>query len=83
MAKPRLAATVKKSVRPAGFQMVALDQLTAHPGNANVMPDELLEKLKGHIARSGRYPALVVRSLGFPGEIGVQRGAWRNSWHST
>ena len=64
MAKPRLAATAKKLTQPPGFQMVGVDQLTAHPGNANVMSAELLEKLKGHIARSGRYPALVVRSLG-------------------
>lgn len=47
-----------------GFEMVAVDRLIAHPLNANVMPVELLKKLKGHISRSGRYPALVVRSLG-------------------
>ena len=47
-----------------GFEMVAADRLIAHPLNANVMPAHLLKKLKGHIGRSGRYPALVVRSLG-------------------
>jgi len=64
MAKPKLAASPKKLAQPNGFQMADADQLIAHPGNANVMPAEFLEKLKGHIARSGRYPALVVRSLG-------------------
>ncbi len=47
-----------------GFEMAEVDRLIAHPLNANVMPAELLKKLKGHIGRSGRYPALVVRSLG-------------------
>jgi len=46
------------------FEMAEVDKLVAHPLNANVMPAELLKKLKGHIGRSGRYPALVVRSLG-------------------
>ena len=49
---------------PGGFELADVDRLIAHPGNANVMSAELLEKLKGHIARNGRYPALVVRSLG-------------------
>ena len=72
MAKPELAASRKELAQPNGFQIVDADQLIAHPGNANVMSAELLEKLKGHIARSGRYPALIVRSLGnsqrFPDE---------------
>jgi ParB-like chromosome segregation protein Spo0J len=41
--------------------MIALDDLVAHPLNANVMPEELREKLKAHIRRTGRYPFLVVR----------------------
>jgi len=41
--------------------MVPLDDLVAHPLNANVMPDDLREKLKAHIKRTGRYPFLVVR----------------------
>jgi ParB-like chromosome segregation protein Spo0J len=41
--------------------MVPLDQLRPHPLNANVMPEELREKLKAHIRRTGRYPFLVVR----------------------
>ena len=54
--------------------MVETERLIGHLLNANVMADELLEKLKGHIGRSGRYPALVVRSLSnsqrLAGEVG-------------
>jgi len=42
-------------------QMIPLDDLVAHPLNANVMPPDLSEKLKAHIKRTGRYPFLVVR----------------------
>ncbi len=42
---------------------IALEQLRAHPLNSNVMAEELVEKLAGHIGRSGRYPALVVRPV--------------------
>ena len=41
--------------------MCPLDDLIAHPLNANVMPEDLREKLKAHIRRTGRYPFLVVR----------------------
>lgn len=44
-----------------GARMIPLDQLIAHPLNANVMSEELREKLRAHIKRSGRYPFLVVR----------------------
>jgi len=44
-----------------GARMIALDALTAHPLNSNVMPDDLREKLRAHIKRTGRYPFLVVR----------------------
>ena len=44
-----------------GTRMVPLDDLLAHPLNANVMSEELREKLKAHIRRTGRYPFLVVR----------------------
>jgi len=44
-----------------GTRMVPLDDLLPHPLNANVMPDDLREKLKAHIRRTGRYPFLVVR----------------------
>jgi ParB family chromosome partitioning protein len=41
--------------------MVPLDDLLPHPLNANVMPEDLQEKLRAHIRRTGRYPFLVVR----------------------
>ncbi len=44
-----------------GARMVPLDHLLPHPLNANVMSDELREKLRAHIKRTGRYPFLVVR----------------------
>ncbi len=44
-----------------GARMVPLDQLRPHPLNANVMSDELREKLRVHIGRTGRYPFVVVR----------------------
>src|SRR5262245_64295059 len=44
-----------------GTRMIPLDDLVAHPLNANVMPDDLRAKLKAHIRRTGRYPFLVVR----------------------
>jgi ParB-like chromosome segregation protein Spo0J len=44
-----------------GTKLVPLDDLVPHPLNANVMPEELREKLKAHIRRTGRYPFLVVR----------------------
>ncbi len=44
-----------------GAQMVPLECLTPHPLNANVLPDDIREKLKTHIKRTGRYPFIVVR----------------------
>ncbi len=44
-----------------GARMIPLDHLLPHPLNANVMSDELREKLRAHIKRTGRYPFLVVR----------------------
>lgn len=51
-----------------GPRMVALDDLLAHPLNSNVMSEDLQEKLKAHIRRTGRYPFLVVRP--HPEELG-------------
>ena len=42
-------------------QKIPLDDLVAHPLNANVMSEDLSEKLRAHIKRTGRYPHLVVR----------------------
>ena len=44
-----------------GARMVPLGDLTPHPLNSNVMPEDLREKLKAHIRRTGRYPFVVVR----------------------
>ena len=44
-----------------GARMIPLDHLRAHPLNSNVMPEDLREKLRAHIHRTGRYPFLVVR----------------------
>jgi ParB family chromosome partitioning protein len=41
--------------------MIPLEDLVPHPLNANVMSEDLREKLKAHIKRTGRYPFLVVR----------------------
>jgi ParB-like chromosome segregation protein Spo0J len=43
---------------------VPLEHLVPHSLNANVMPDELKAKLAANIGASGRYPPLIVRSLG-------------------
>src|SRR3990172_13226976 len=44
-----------------GPRQIPLDQLRPHPLNSNVMPEDLRQKLKAHIHRTGRYPFLVVR----------------------
>ncbi len=53
-------AQVRRGAR-IGPRMVPLDDLRPHPLNSNVMPEDLKEKLKAHIRRTGRYPFLVVR----------------------
>ncbi len=40
---------------------IPLSDLVPHPLNANVMSDEMREKLTAHIKRTGRYPYLIVR----------------------
>ncbi len=44
-----------------GPRMIPLDDLVPHPMNANVMSDDLREKLRAHIRRTGRYPHIIVR----------------------
>ena len=44
-----------------GPKMIALENLRPHPLNANVLPDDLLAKLKAHIKGTGRYPHIIVR----------------------
>lgn len=44
-----------------GIVRIELAKLRAHPKNANVTPPEVMEKLRRHIGRTGRYEPLVVR----------------------
>lgn len=55
------AAPVGRKGTRIGPQMIPLGNLVAHPLNANKMCDEMREKLKAHIKRTGRYPYLIVR----------------------
>jgi len=43
------------------IETIGLEKLIDHPGNANVMDERLLLKLKGQIRDTGRYEPLVVR----------------------
>ena len=45
------------------LRWLPLDALDPHPENANRMSADRLEKLKGHIARTGLYEPLVVRPM--------------------
>jgi ParB-like chromosome segregation protein Spo0J len=56
-----MAAVEHNPSKRIGARMVPLDELVPHPLNANVMPEDLREKLKAHIRRTGRYPFIVVR----------------------
>jgi len=40
---------------------LAVELLVPHPLNANVLPEDLREKLAAHIRSTGRYPHLIVR----------------------
>lgn len=59
MTTPRSDASSK--TKRIGPRQIPLDQLRAHPLNSNVMPDDLREKLRAHIHRTGRYPHVIVR----------------------
>jgi len=45
------------------LRWLPLDALDSHPENANRMPEALLEKLRSHIERTGRYEPLIVRPM--------------------
>jgi ParB-like chromosome segregation protein Spo0J len=53
--------TMERKEKRIGPRMIALDDLIPHPLNANIMPDDLREKLRAHIKRTGRYPHIIVR----------------------
>ena len=59
------------------FQWIPLDALEPHPENSNRMPPHLLEKLKGHIRRTGRYEPLIVRPLNNDGRYQILNGHHR------
>jgi ParB-like chromosome segregation protein Spo0J len=59
------------------FQWIPLDALEPHPENSNRMPLPLLEKLKGHIRRTGLYEPLVVRPLNNDGRFQILNGHHR------
>jgi hypothetical protein len=56
-----MSKEVKFTGSRIGAIMVPLDDLVPHPLNSNVMSEELREKLKAHIKRTGRTPFVVVR----------------------
>jgi ParB-like chromosome segregation protein Spo0J len=59
------------------FQWIPLDAIEPHPENSNRMPLPLLEKLKGHIQRTGRYEPLIVRPLNNDGCYQILNGHHR------
>lgn len=54
-------AIPKGGEKHLGVKMVPLDDLLPHPLNSNVMNEDMQEKLRVHIKRTGQYPFLVVR----------------------
>ena len=67
-----------KQPKRIGARMIPLDDLHPHPLNANTMPDDLREKLKVHIKRTGRYPFIVVRpNTDEPGQFQILDGHHR------
>jgi len=53
------------------LRTIPLSQLEPHPLNSNVMPPRVLKKLAANMARTGKYPPVVVRRLGGEGEAGT------------
>ena len=51
----------QESTKRVGPRAIPLDHLRPHPLNANVLPNDLMAKLKAHISRTGRYPMIIVR----------------------
>ena len=50
-----------KDSKRVGQRLIPLDGLRRHPLNTNVLPEDLMAKLKAHISRTGRYPMIIVR----------------------
>jgi hypothetical protein len=61
-----------------GLLRVPLELVRPHPLNANVMPDDVAEKVARNIERTGKYPPLLVRPHpDFPGEFQLIDGEQR------
>ena len=57
---------------------IALERVHPHPLNANVMPDDIAEKVARNIERTGKYPPLLVRPHpGLPDEFQLIDGEQR------
>ncbi len=55
------ASSIRSRATRVDPRLIPLTDLVPHPLNANVMSDEMREKLRAHIKRTGRYPYLIVR----------------------
>lgn len=61
-----------------GLLRIPLERVHPHPLNANVMPDNIAERVALHIGRTGKYPPLLVRPHpGLPGEFQLIDGEQR------
>lgn len=49
---------------------VPINRLLPHPDNPNQMPQDLYAKLRWQIAQTGKYPSVIVRSLGASARFG-------------
>ena len=55
------ASSIRRRGTRVDPRLIPLTDLVPHPLNANKMTDEMREKLRAHIKRTGRYPYLIVR----------------------
>lgn len=44
-------------------QWVLIERVVPHPDNANVVPDDVMDKLRQNIGETGQMPPIIVRSL--------------------
>ncbi len=56
---------------------IPLDRLKPHPGNSNVMPAGMFNKLVAHLERTDRYPPIIVRSVDQPNTYQILDGHHR------
>lgn len=61
MTQSELQPTTGVKQKRLGPRTVPIEHLLPHPLNANVMSEDLRDKLRAHIKRTGRYPFIVVR----------------------